>query len=47
VFQNRLLTESAKALLERHGFNVRLPQRVPVNDAGVCLGQVMEFLSSL
>jgi hydrogenase maturation protein HypF len=46
VFQNRLLTETAKALLEQHGFRVHLPQRVPVNDAGVCLGQVMEFLFS-
>jgi len=46
VFQNRLLTEMAKALLEQHGFRVQLPQRVPVNDAGVCLGQVMEFLSN-
>jgi hydrogenase maturation protein HypF len=44
VFQNRLLTETAKALLEQHGFMVHLPQRAPVNDAGVCLGQVIEFL---
>ncbi len=46
VFQNRLLTEMAKALLEQHGFRVHMPQRVPVNDGGVCLGQVMEFLYS-
>ena len=44
VFQNRLLAEAAKVLLEQHGFKVHLPQRVPVNDGGVCLGQVMEFL---
>lgn len=44
VFQNRLLSETAKTLLERHGFSVHLPERVPVNDAGICLGQVMEFL---
>ena len=44
VFQNRLLTEAAKALLEQQGFKVYLPQRVPVNDAGVCLGQVIEYL---
>ncbi len=44
VFQNRLLTEAAKALLEQHDFKVHLPQRVPVNDAGVCLGQVIEYL---
>jgi hydrogenase maturation protein HypF len=46
VFQNRLLSEMAKALLEQHGFSVHLPERVPVNDAGVCLGQVIEFISS-
>ncbi len=46
VFQNRLLCEMAKALLEQHGFSTHLPQRVPVNDGGVCLGQVMEFLSN-
>ena len=46
VFQNSLLAEMAKALLEQHGFVVHLPQRVPVNDGGVCLGQVMEFLSN-
>ena len=46
VFQNRLLCEMAKALLEQQGFSVHLPQRVPVNDAGVCLGQVLEFLSA-
>jgi hydrogenase maturation protein HypF len=44
VFQNRLLTETAQGLLERHRFQVHLPERIPVNDAGVCLGQVMEFL---
>jgi hydrogenase maturation protein HypF len=46
VFQNRLLAEMAKALLEQHGFKVHLPLHVPVNDAGVSLGQVMEFLST-
>ena len=44
VFQNRLLAESAKALLKEHGFSVHLPRNVPVNDAGVCLGQVIEYL---
>jgi len=46
VFQNRLLTEQAKILLEDAGFQVHIPRQVPVNDAGVCLGQVMEFLYS-
>lgn len=44
VFQNRLLTETAKFLLEQNGFQVHIPSQIPVNDAGICLGQVMEFL---
>jgi hydrogenase maturation protein HypF len=44
VFQNRLLTETAKSLLEQNGFQVHIPSQIPVNDAGVCLGQVIEFL---
>lgn len=44
VFQNKLLTETVKHLLERQGFKVHIPEQIPVNDAGVCLGQVMEFL---
>jgi hydrogenase maturation protein HypF len=45
VFQNRLLTELVQPGLESAGFRVHLPQRVPVNDAGVSFGQVIEFLS--
>jgi hydrogenase maturation protein HypF len=44
VFQNRVLAEAATDLLERAGFDVHLPQRVPVNDAGLSFGQVIEFL---
>ena len=43
-FQHPLLRETAKAPLEPHGFTVLLPRRVPLNDAGVCLGQVIEYL---
>jgi hydrogenase maturation protein HypF len=43
VFQNQLLTERVLALLEQHGFRGYLPQRIPVNDAGLCFGQVVEF----
>ena len=39
-------TSQGTALLDNAGFQVRLPMLVPVNDAGVCLGQVMEFLYS-
>lgn len=42
VFQNRVLTEEAVSLLERHGFEVRLGRRIPVNDAGISFGQIIE-----
>lgn len=44
VFQNRLLTETAVRALATAGFSVRLPQRIPMNDAGLSFGQVIEFL---
>jgi hydrogenase maturation protein HypF len=44
VFQNRLLAEQAIALLTAVGFRVHLPEQVPVNDAGIALGQIMEWL---
>ena len=43
VFQNRVLTGQALALLEDDGFEVYLPERVPVNDAGISFGQVIEY----
>jgi len=44
VFQNRMLAEAAIDRLQAAGFAVHLPQRVPVNDAGLSFGQVIEFL---
>lgn len=44
VFQNRVLSERALCLLEKNGFVCHLPERVPVNDGGLCVGQVVEFL---
>jgi hydrogenase maturation protein HypF len=44
VFQNRLLAELALSGLREAGFRVHLPERVPVNDAGVSLGQIIETL---
>ena len=44
VFQNRLLAESAIDRLRAAGFAVHLPQRLPVNDAGLSFGQAIEFL---
>jgi hydrogenase maturation protein HypF len=46
VFQNRVLAEAAISQLEAAGFTVHLPQRVPVNDAGLSFGQIIEFLHS-
>jgi hydrogenase maturation protein HypF len=42
VFQNRVLTERAQALLMDEGFEVLIPQRLPVNDAGISYGQLIE-----
>jgi hydrogenase maturation protein HypF len=39
VFQNRVLTELAVESLERRGFRVCLPERLPCNDAALCYGQ--------
>ena len=44
VFQNRLLAGLAHAGLERRGFRVLLPERIPCNDGGLGYGQVAEFL---
>ncbi len=44
VFQNRVLTEHALALLSADGFKVHLPELIPVNDAGISFGQVIEYL---
>ncbi len=43
VFQNRVLTEYAMTLLSEHGFQVHLPELIPVNDAGISFGQVIEY----
>jgi hydrogenase maturation protein HypF len=43
VFQNRVLTEQALALLERAGFDTLLPEILPVNDAAISFGQIVEI----
>ncbi|UCC55626.1 MAG: carbamoyltransferase HypF [Gammaproteobacteria bacterium] len=43
VFQNRILTERAVELLTADGFRVDLPDDVPVNDAGISVGQIIEY----
>ncbi len=47
VFQNRILTEQAMHLLDRHDFRTYLPERIPVNDGGLCFGQVIEAQAML
>ncbi len=39
VFQNRLLLESLTGSLTAAGLRVLIPQRLPVNDGGICFGQ--------
>jgi hydrogenase maturation protein HypF len=41
VFQNKLLTEKTVEKLEEKGFMVYTHQRVPPNDGGISLGQVL------
>ncbi|CAK0753330.1 Carbamoyltransferase HypF [Gammaproteobacteria bacterium] len=42
VFQNRVLTETIMELLMEQGFSVIIPERLPVNDAAISFGQVIE-----
>ncbi len=44
VFQNRVLTDQACSLLENDGFVIHLPKDIPVNDGGLCAGQVLEYV---
>ena len=41
VFQNALLLRRSRMLLTEHGFDVITHQRVPPNDGGVALGQLI------
>jgi len=41
VFQNRLLLEAVSRQLRRHGKTVLSPQRYPMNDGGLALGQAV------
>ncbi|MGA2552736.1 MAG: carbamoyltransferase HypF [Burkholderiaceae bacterium] len=42
VFQNRVLTETVEMYLVHEGFEVCLPTRLPVNDAAISYGQIIE-----
>jgi len=41
-----VLTEQAMALLERDGFEVILPDGIPVNDARLSFGQAIEYAAT-
>jgi len=43
VFQNRTLFQRANRLLTDAGFDVFLPELIPVNDAGISYGQIIEY----
>jgi hydrogenase maturation protein HypF len=42
VFQNQLLAELAVSKLADAGFDAYLPERVPCNDGGIAIGQLIE-----
>jgi len=46
VFQNRLLSERVIQLLQDRGIPAKLPLKIPANDGGLALGQLVEFLYS-
>jgi hydrogenase maturation protein HypF len=46
VFQNRVLVEKVQARLTALGFEVLMPQRLPVNDAVISYGQLIEATAS-
>jgi len=43
VFQNRKLAEMLAARLAQAGFAVVIPERIPVNDGGLAIGQLVEY----
>ncbi|MBN2803759.1 MAG: carbamoyltransferase HypF [Deltaproteobacteria bacterium] len=43
VMMNRIITNGLAELLKNNGFEVFLPQIVPVNDAGISIGQIYAF----
>ena len=46
VFQNRILTEQVQALLLAEHFEVFIPERLPLNDAAISFGQLIEATAS-
>ena len=44
-FQNRFLITLAEELLSNAGFEVLIDPEVPLNDGGLCAGQILEFIA--
>lgn len=42
VFQNSLLSEQVSGLLRKNDFRVFMPEIIPLNDAGISFGQIIE-----
>ena len=42
VFQNHLLTLEIQQRIQRFGIEVLIPEKIPLNDAGLSLGQIVE-----
>ena len=47
VFQNRCLLDAARRMLLESGFEVRIPEKLPVNDAAISFGQIVEAVARL
>lgn len=43
VFQNQLLVRLIRQRLERQNIGLTLPISIPVNDGGLCAGQIIEY----
>ena len=43
VFQNQLLVRLIKQRLDKHNINFIIPSSIPVNDGGLCAGQIIEY----
>jgi hydrogenase maturation protein HypF len=43
VFQNRVLTEKVISLLRNEGFATTMPLLMPVNDASISFGQIVDY----
>ncbi len=46
VFQNKRLTELAVTMLRENGFDLLLSKQLPINDAGLSFGQIVEYTAT-